>query len=205
MNILFIDNFDSFSHTLVDEFARRKCHVEVWRNDVAARQLADIALALPIPRLMVISPGPGRPCDAGSCMELVQKLAGQIPIFGVCLGHQILVEAFGGKVGRAGEVVHGKTSRVTHDGKTFLVGLPEPLTVGRYHSLAALELPQGFTLRASFNNTPMAVEHEQLGLAGVQFHPESILTPQGGQLIEGIMHWAEALNARHEVGNTCAR
>lgn len=204
MHILFIDNFDSFSHTLVDEFTRRKTSVQVWRNDLPAKQLFDIALSLPLPRLVVVSPGPGRPSQAGNCKQLVQLLAGQIPVFGVCLGHQILVETLGGKVGPAGEIVHGKTSRVTHDGKSFLSGLPTPLTVGRYHSLAALEIPAGFVVRASFGNTPMAVEHEQLGLAGVQFHPESILTPQGGLLIEGIMRWAAELNTHCEVDNACA-
>lgn len=193
MNVLFIDNFDSFTFNLVDELEKRDAHVEVWRNDVPAERALAMALALPAPRLVVLSPGPGAPAAAGCCIALIQALAQtKVPLLGVCLGHQALVEAFGGEVGFAGEVVHGKAARLAHDGSGPFAALPSPMTIGRYHSLVAQRVPDVLRVTATTGDLVMAVSHRTAPMIGVQFHPESILTPLGGQLMEGIIDWARA-------------
>jgi anthranilate synthase/aminodeoxychorismate synthase-like glutamine amidotransferase len=190
LNLLFIDNFDSFTFNLVDEFGRRGCNVSVWRNDIGADRAIRLALEMPPPRLIVLSPGPGSPSQAGCCVQLVREAAGRAPLFGVCLGHQAIVEAFGGIVGPAGEIVHGKPAAVTHGGKGLFRGLPSPMKAARYHSLAAKIVPSGLRVTAVTGNIVMAVEHEKHAIAGVQFHPESIMTPEGGRLIENATAWA---------------
>lgn len=197
--IFFIDNFDSFSFNLVDEFRKRGCSVDVWRNDLSSERVFELALALPPPALIVMSPGPGSPAEAGCCLEVVRGLAGKIPIFGVCLGHQAIVEALGGTVSYAGEVVHGKSAQINHNGKGIFAGLESPLAAGRYHSLAAVELPTSLRVTARTGPVVMAVEHEQHAIIGFQFHPESILTPQGGILIEKIIDWAIERDTRSQV------
>lgn len=190
LRIVFVDNFDSFTWNLVDEFARRGAEVEVWRNTVPAGHPLQRARDAET-SLLVLSPGPGTPADAGCCIELVRKAAAAgIPLFGVCLGHQAMVEAFGGVVSGAGEVVHGKTSAVRHQGGALFEGVPSPFPVGRYHSLAATRLPHSLGVTARAGNTVMAVTHRTAPQFGVQFHPESILTPEGGRIIENVMRWA---------------
>jgi anthranilate synthase/aminodeoxychorismate synthase-like glutamine amidotransferase len=194
LRLVFVDNFDSFTWNLVDEFARRGCEVEVWRNTVSAATVLDRA-STRSPSLLVLSPGPGTPAEAGCCLELVREAAeARIPLFGVCLGHQAMVEALGGMVGPAGEVVHGKTSRVRHEGGPLFEGVPSPFPVGRYHSLAATTLPDCLAPIAGTERVVMAVAHRSAPQFGVQFHPESILTPEGGRIIENVMAWAT--NAR---------
>jgi anthranilate synthase component II len=190
MHVLFIDNFDSFSFNLVDELARRGAKLEVWRNDIAADEALERAAKLPGPRLLVLSPGPGAPADAGCCVELVQRAT--LPVFGICLGHQAIVEAYGGRVGFAGEVVHGKAARITHDDSALFAGLPSPMLAARYHSLAALELPEALAVTARCDDIVMAVAHRSAPVIGVQFHPESILTPHGGLLMDNLLAWAAA-------------
>lgn len=188
INILFIDNFDSFSFNLVDEFARRGCHLTVWRNEVSAAFAMEKLEAMNPPRLVVISPGPGHPTDAGCCIPLIRALQDRAVLFGVCLGHQALVEAHGGEVGVSGQVVHGKASPITHNGRDLFRDLPSPLLVGRYHSLVAKSIPPTLEVQARRESTIMAVRHRTLPHFGVQFHPESILTPRGGQLIDNLIH-----------------
>lgn len=194
MNVIFIDNFDSFSFNLVDELRRRSCTVQVWRNDIDAADA--LALATEREALIVLSPGPGSPADAGCCVELCRLAAAkQRPLFGVCLGHQAIVEAFGGHVGPAGAIVHGKADKIWHDEGPLLAGLPSPFPAARYHSLAATMLP--FCLRGTArlnNGLVMAVEHESAPLAGVQFHPESILSPHGGGLFDNLLRWAASFS-----------
>jgi len=190
IRLVFVDNFDSFTWNLVDEFARRGAAIEVWRNNVPA---ADVLARATngTPSLLVLSPGPGTPAEAGCCIELVRRAAeARVPLFGVCLGHQAMVEAFGGSVGPAGEVVHGKTSRVRHEGGPLFAGIPSPFPVGRYHSLAATALPDCLHAIAGTERVVMAVEHRNAPQFGVQFHPESILTPEGGRIIDNVMQWA---------------
>ncbi|HEV8150352.1 MAG TPA: aminodeoxychorismate/anthranilate synthase component II [Gemmatimonadales bacterium] len=190
LRIVFVDNFDSFTWNLVDEFARRGAEVEVWRNTTPAPAVLARARERS-PSLLVLSPGPGTPAEAGCCLELVRLAAdAQVPLFGVCLGHQALVEAFGGTVGPAGEVVHGKTSRVRHQGGPLFEGIPSPFPVGRYHSLAATALPDCLLPIAGTERVVMAVAHQGAPQLGVQFHPESILTPDGGRIIDNVITWA---------------
>ncbi len=186
MNILFIDNFDSFIYNLVDEFQKRSCNVLVYRNNTDMA-LIDNVITQFTPKLIVISPGPSTPRNAGICIPLIQKYYERIPIFGVCLGHQCIVEAFNGKVSKCKEIVHGKPSLIQHDGKGIFNGMNNPLQVGRYHSLAAVKMPLQFELTAHKDDIVMAIRHKQFPVIGVQFHPESILTPSGGKIIENIL------------------
>jgi len=192
LNVLLIDNFDSFTFNLVDELRRSGSKVDVWRNDIAAQRALDIALALPAPRLIVLSPGPGRPEDAGCCQPLVQLARGKVPLFGVCLGLQAIVQALGGKVDSAGEVVHGKSAWIEHDGSGMFTGLSQPLQVGRYHSLVARDVPTGLEVVGRYRQLVMALMHREDPIAAVQFHPESILTPQGSRLLANVGDWAAA-------------
>jgi anthranilate synthase component 2 len=189
-SVLFIDNFDSFTFNLVHDLRSRGCAVEVWRNDLAVEEAERLAVSLPRPSLVVLSPGPGCPADAGCTVPLVRALGGRVPVFGVCLGHQAIVEAFGGEVGPAGEVCHGKAAPVTHDGTGIFAGLPSPIRAGRYHSLAALSVPDDLRVSARCGDLVMAVEHVSRPVAGVQFHPESVLTPEGGGIVDNVLAWA---------------
>jgi anthranilate synthase/aminodeoxychorismate synthase-like glutamine amidotransferase len=186
VRLLLIDNYDSFTYNLVQAFMVLGAEVLVHRNDQIT---IDAARALQ-PTHLCISPGPGTPYDAGMSMKMIEAFAGAIPVFGVCLGHQSLVEVFGGKVVRAGRLMHGKTSMVKHDGLEILAGMPQPFEAGRYHSLIAQpeSLPPELQVTAS---TPegeiMGVRHTALNVEGVQFHPESVLTPQGPILMGNFL------------------
>ena len=184
MKTLVIDNYDSFTYNLVQYLGEIGADTDVVRNDVAT---VDELLARGADRL-VISPGPCTPAEAGISVEAARRFpeAG-VPTLGVCLGHQSMVEAFGGRVVR-GEPIHGKDAQVEHDGRTLFAGLPNPLTVGRYHSLIAdPELPGELELSASCDGTVMAVRHSALPAEGVQFHPESILTPAGKEILANFL------------------
>ena len=184
VNVLVIDNYDSFAYNLVQYLGELGATVDVVRND---RATVDELLARGFDRL-VISPGPCTPAEAGISVEASRRFpeAG-IGTLGVCLGHQSMVEAFGGRVLR-GEPIHGKEAAISHDGRTLFEGLPEPLTVGRYHSLvAAPELPDSLELSASYEGIVMAVRHRELPAEGVQFHPESVLTPGGKRILANFL------------------
>ena len=177
--ILLIDNYDSFTYNLAHLFGELGAEVTVRRNDAID---ADNAERLR-PSHLVVSPGPGRPADAGASIEIIRRLAPTTPTLGVCLGHQAIVEAFGGEVGFARELLHGKASPVRHDGRGLFRGLPESFDAGRYHSLAATRLPDELEACAfSEDGEVMAVRHRSLRIDGVQFHPESVLTPEGPAL-----------------------
>lgn len=195
LNVLFIDNFDSFVFNLVDEFEKRDCNIHVWRNDISVDEALAIYNNFDGPALIVLSPGPGTPANAGCCVELVQR-AQTVPIFGVCLGQQSITEACNGKVVQAGEIVHGKSSMLKIDESSdMLCGLTNPLSVGRYHSLICEIDESQFHITATFNDMAMAIEHKSRPLKAVQFHPESVLTPEGGKIVENIMDWATKLFA----------
>ena len=184
--ILLIDNYDSFTYNLVQAFLVLGAEVDVHRNDAITVEEA-LALA---PSHLVISPGPGTPHDAGVSMRMIQAFAARIPILGVCLGHQSLVEVFGGKVVRARRLMHGKTSRIVHDGRTLFTGLPQDCEIGRYHSLIAenSQMPEVLEISArTHEDEIMGVRHRTLMVEGVQFHPESILSPDGPQLLGNFL------------------
>jgi anthranilate synthase/aminodeoxychorismate synthase-like glutamine amidotransferase len=186
VRMLLIDNYDSFTYNLVQAFAAMGADVMVYRNDaITVEESAKLE-----PTHLVISPGPGRPEDAGVSLDMIGAWAGKIPVFGVCLGHQSIVQRFGGEIVRAERLMHGKTSMVNHDGKTIYEGLPNPFEVGRYHSLCAEEesLPDELIVTAQTERGEiMGVRHKTLPIEGVQFHPESVLTPDGNMLMANFM------------------
>jgi anthranilate synthase/aminodeoxychorismate synthase-like glutamine amidotransferase len=186
--LLLIDNYDSFTYNLVQAFLVLGAEVEVHRNDALTPSQAR-ALA---PTHLCISPGPGTPRDAGVSMDMIREFAGRIPVLGVCLGHQSIVEVFGGEVVRAGRLMHGKTSLARHDGRGLFAGLPQPCEVGRYHSLIAepASLPAVLEVSARTEEGEiMAVRHRTLKVEGVQFHPESILTPVGPRILGNFLEY----------------
>ncbi|HYX89068.1 MAG TPA: aminodeoxychorismate/anthranilate synthase component II [Gaiellaceae bacterium] len=185
--ILLVDNYDSFTYNLAHLFGELGTEVVVRRNDAIDPQEAE-RLA---PSHLVISPGPGRPAGAGVCLELVRRLAPRVPTLGVCLGHQAIVEAFGGEIGPARRLVHGKASAISHDGRGLFRGLPDEFEAGRYHSLAATRVPESLEVSATCaDGEVMAVRHRELPVDGVQFHPESVLTPVGPQLARNFLEGA---------------
>ena len=186
VRMLLIDNYDSFTYNLVQAFAAQGADVMVYRNDAIS---VKEALAIK-PTHLVISPGPGRPEDAGLSLDMIAAFKDIVPLLGVCLGHQCLVHHFGGNIVRAERLMHGKTSTAIHDGKTIFTGLPEDFEVGRYHSLCAEQesLPAELELTAQTQRGEiMGVRHKELPLEGVQFHPESVLTPRGDELLANFM------------------
>jgi anthranilate synthase component 2/para-aminobenzoate synthetase component 2 len=184
--LLLIDNYDSFTYNLVQAFLILGAEVDVRRNDAVT-----VAEALATaPTHVCISPGPGTPYEAGVSMEIIRAFAGKVPVFGVCLGHQSIVEVFGGKVVRAGRLMHGKTSQITHDGLGLFDGLPNSCEIGRYHSLIAQpeSLPAHLLVTArTAEGEIMGVRHRELMVEGVQFHPESVLTPDGPRLMGNFL------------------
>ena len=186
VRMLLVDNYDSFTYNLVQAFAAHGAQVMVYRNDMIT---VDEALALE-PTHLVISPGPGRPEDAGVSLEMIAAFAGKIPVLGVCLGHQSIVQQQGGEIVRAERLMHGKTSEIKHDGKTVFEGISQPFEVGRYHSLCAEieSLPNTLEITAKTDSgVIMGVRHKSLPIEGVQFHPESVLTPEGDTLMTNFM------------------
>ena len=185
--ILLIDNYDSFTYNLAHLFGELGAEVVVRRNDAITPEEAE-RLA---PSHLVVSPGPGRPDSAGVSVELVRRLGERVPTLGVCLGHQAVVEAFGGEVGQAKRLVHGKASEIRHDGLGLFDGLPERFEAGRYHSLAVTRVPDCLEVSATCaDDEVMAVRHRELPVNGVQFHPESVLTPTGPELARNFLEAA---------------
>ncbi|MDH5620937.1 MAG: aminodeoxychorismate/anthranilate synthase component II [Gammaproteobacteria bacterium] len=186
VRMLLIDNYDSFTYNLVQAFAAHGAEVLVYRND---RITVEEGLALK-PTHLVISPGPGRPDDAGVSLDMIAAFAGVVPVLGVCLGHQSIVQQQGGEIVRAERLMHGKTSTIRHDGKTLYEGISKSFVVGRYHSLCARtdSLPDTLEITAKTDDgVIMGVRHKTLKVEGVQFHPESVLTPEGETLMTNFM------------------
>ncbi|HEX7626028.1 MAG TPA: aminodeoxychorismate/anthranilate synthase component II [Gaiellaceae bacterium] len=182
--ILLVDNYDSFTYNLAHLFGELGADVVVRRNDeITPDEAVELA-----PSHLVISPGPGRPEDAGVTPELLRRLTGRVPTLGVCLGHQAIVQVFGGEVGQAQQLVHGKATMVEHDGRGIFAGLPSDFLAGRYHSLAATTVPDCFEISATaIDGEVMAVRHRELPVDGVQFHPESVLTPLGRDIARNFL------------------
>jgi para-aminobenzoate synthetase component 2 len=185
-HVLVVDNYDSFTYNLVQAFLATGVEVTVEYNDDITPDLADEV----DPTHLVISPGPGRPEDAGASVEMIRHFAGRVPVLGVCLGHQAIGVAFGGRVDPALSLMHGKSSEVYHDRRSVFSGLPNPFVGGRYHSLAVseVELPEKVMISAyTSDGEIMGVRHRTLPVEGVQFHPESVLTPLGDRLIANFL------------------
>lgn len=186
VRLLLIDNYDSFTYNLVQAFLVLGAEVDVRRND-----RIDVAAALALaPTHLCISPGPGTPADAGVSMDMIRAFAGRIPVLGVCLGHQSMVEVFGGRVVRAGRLMHGKTSTIRHDGAGVFAGIPQDCEVGRYHSLIAepASFPGVLAVTARTDQDEiMGARHRELMVEGVQFHPESVLTPLGPKMLGNFL------------------
>jgi anthranilate synthase/aminodeoxychorismate synthase-like glutamine amidotransferase len=182
--ILLIDNYDSFTYNLAHLLGELGAEVVVRRNDeITPDQAEQLG-----PSHLVISPGPGRPEDAGASEEILRRLSTRVPTLGVCLGHQALVQIHGGEVGQARHLVHGKATSVAHDGRGIFDGLPPGFQAGRYHSLAALSVPDVFEISATADDGEvMAVRHRELPVDGVQFHPESVLTPHGRDIARNFL------------------
>ena len=184
--ILMIDNYDSFTYNLVQYMGELGADIRVERNDrISIDEIESLA-----PKKIVISPGPCTPAKAGISVEVIKYFSGKVPVLGVCLGHQSVGAAFGGEIIKAGKLMHGKTSEVRHDGKTLFKGLPSPFTATRYHSLVLNRktLPDCFEITAeSDDNEIMGIRHKELPVEGVQFHPESILTPSGKDLLKNFI------------------
>ena len=192
MKILMLDNYDSFTWNLVHLFEELGAEVAVVRNDAISVEEAE-ALA---PDRLVISPGPGRPEDSGISVDLIRTLGPRVPTLGVCLGHQAIVEAFGGKVGQARALLHGKASRIETDGAGVYAGLPRELEVGRYHSLAAVDVPDDLVVTSrTEDGEVMGVRHRTHAIEGVQFHPESVLTPDGAAMARNFLQPSSSTGA----------
>jgi anthranilate synthase component 2 len=184
--ILVIDNYDSFTYNLVQYLGELGAAVEVLRNDEASVEEIERLR----PERIVISPGPGTPDDAGVSLALIARLAGRVPVLGVCLGHQAIGQAFGGKVVRARQVMHGKVSRIRHDGRGVFAGVPEEFVATRYHSLVVerASLPPALEVSAqSEDGEVMGLRHRRLAVEGVQFHPEALLTEHGHRMLENFL------------------
>ncbi|EIF8946482.1 aminodeoxychorismate/anthranilate synthase component II [Vibrio cholerae] len=188
-SILFIDNFDSFTYNLVDQFRALGHVVTIYRNNIPADAIEQALQQLDNP-VVVLSPGPGAPSEAGCMPELLQRLKGKVPVIGICLGHQAIVEAYGGVVAGAGEIIHGKVSMMEHQNHAIYRGLPSPLAIARYHSLVATQVPSALTVTAEVNGLVMSVVNEADKVCGFQFHPESIMTTHGATLLANAIDWA---------------
>ena len=188
--LLLIDNYDSFTYNLFQYLSELGADVEVVRNDKATVEELDMKQ----PELVVVSPGPSKPDNAGVSVDAIRHFAGKVPVLGVCLGHQCIGAAFGGKVSGAGEIRHGKTSLIHHDGKGIFAGVPNPFEAVRYHSLAIEKdtVPPDFEVTArTENGIIMGIRHKTLPIEGVQFHPESIMTQSGKQILQNFLDMAK--------------
>ena len=200
--LFMLDNLDSFTYNLVDEFQCLGFEPSVYRNTLSAdfifEKMQEHTRLTNEPVLLVLSPGPGEPSNAGCLMALIAKCAGRIPMLGICLGHQALIEHYGGRVDRAAEIVHGKASSITHSGSGAFANIQNPLPVARYHSLVGVDIPTQLQVIADFDGMCMAITQEEDAVLGYQFHPESILTTFGATLlaqsIQYLLDLAPALN-----------
>ena len=187
-HIIFVDNFDSFTYNLVDQFRELGHQVTIFRNDYPLEDFIQKALTTEN-ALVALSPGPGNPAEAGNLLPIIQQLKGKVPMIGICLGHQAIIEALGGKVVHTGTVLHGKVSKIEHDNQAMFAGINNPMPVARYHSLMGDDLPEELEVNARYGTIIMAIRHKTLPICGFQFHPESILTVEGTKLLKQSVEW----------------
>ena len=195
--IFLLDNFDSFTYNLVDQFRTLGHPVQIYRNSLPAAEIYARIQSCPGNPVLVLSPGPGAPHEAGCMIELIGLCRGKVPMIGICLGHQAICEYYGGTVGSAGEIIHGKTSQIEHTGQDMFAGLGNPLPVARYHSLVATYVPPELEVIAQYRDMPMAVLHRADRVLGFQFHPESIMTTEGARLLTQSLAFITSQEASH--------
>jgi len=191
LEIVLIDNFDSFTYNLVNQLSSLVGKIKIYRNNYSFEQLVENELSNTDNKIIVISPGPGNPNGAGLTLKLIEQYKGKLPILGICLGHQAIIQSYSGVIGAAKEIVHGKACDINLDKTEIRLfgGLSSPFRAARYHSLAATKIPESLKVIATADNEVMAVRHQQDKVLGFQFHPESILTPQGAQLLRNSLIW----------------
>lgn len=187
-DILLLDNLDSFTYNLVDSFRSLHQKVVVYRNYTPVYILISVIEQMHQP-IVVLSPGPGSPQTAGCMLNLIDLVKGKIPIFGICLGHQAIVQSYGGKISVSSDIVHGKTSFIHHDETDMFDSLPNPLLTARYHSLLCTSIPDVLSVNARYRTAVMGVKNIYDRICGFQFHPESILTPLGSKLLQQTLAW----------------
>lgn len=189
VNIILLDNIDSFTYNLVDQLRNNKHQVLVYNNTIPISVILN-SLKIMLNPVLMLSPGPGYPNKAGCMMKLIKILKGQIPIIGICLGYQAIIESYGGHISESKEIFHGRSSLIYHDTLAMFSNMPNPLLVGRYHSLVGSRIPSTLKINAYYNKyTAMAVRHDSDKICGFQFHPESILTTHGTQLLNQTITW----------------
>jgi anthranilate synthase component II len=188
-NVLLLDNIDSFTYNLVDQLRISHHKVVIYRNYISSKIIINALLKMDNP-VLILSPGPGTPDNAGCMLKLLNVLKGKIPMIGICLGHQAIIEAYGGEIGYSKKILHGKVSMVNHDNKEMFLNMNNPFPVARYHSLVCKTVPNKFTINAVFNKTIMGIRNNCERICGFQFHPESILTPQGTKLLNQTLNWS---------------
>ncbi|MBK4764914.1 MAG: anthranilate synthase component II [Pantoea sp. Brub] len=189
-NIVLLDNLDSFSYNLIDQLHCLNHKVFIYRNTIPINLIIKKIEYLDNP-ILILSPGPGIPKNAGCMPELINISRGYMPIIGICLGHQAIIESYGGKISLAKEILHGKSSFIHHDNKYMFKGLTNPLSVARYHSLIGKDIPSELIINAYYNNMIMAIRNNKDNICGFQFHPESILTTHGSLLIQQTLSWVK--------------
>lgn len=191
MHLVLIDNQDSFTYNLVDELRVLGVTLTVFRNTVSTAHVMQTLndYSSKGPSLLMLSPGPGAPSEAGNMPDIIEQAKGKYPVLGICLGHQAIVESYQGKVARAPEVMHGKSSMMQHNCPELFSDLPNPMSIARYHSLAAIDVPDSLQVIADIDGLAMAILHQNDKMLGFQFHPESVLTCQGSQLLMYAMHF----------------
>jgi len=193
--LFFLDNFDSFTYNLVDQFKTAGYPVKIYRNNQSAKQIKSHIDDCEGDVVLVLSPGPGTPSAAGCMIELIALCRGNIPMLGICLGHQALIEQYGGTVGQADEIQHGKSSLIEHCNDKMFTGISQPLSVARYHSLVGTSIPQSLEIVAQYNGMCMSIYQKQDKVIGFQFHPESILTCEGAQLLKNSLNLLTAMES----------
>ncbi|MBD1581663.1 aminodeoxychorismate/anthranilate synthase component II [Pseudoalteromonas sp. S16_S37] len=187
--VYFLDNFDSFSYNLVDELTLLGLDMVVYRNHLSAQRIFEKMIQEQQTVILVLSPGPGNPAQAGCLLELIELCKGKFPMLGICLGQQALTQSYGGTIGHAGETVHGKASIIEVDEHPVFAGLGKQIPVARYHSLMATKVPESLKVIARYQDIPMAIYHHEDRVLGYQFHPESILTPDGARLLQQSINY----------------
>jgi len=189
-DILLLDNVDSFTYNLVDQLRMHHHKVFIYRNTVKVQIILKKLSRMKNP-ILILSPGPGNPDNAGCMLQLLTILKGKLPIVGICLGHQAIVKMYGGDVGYLREILHGQASLIHHDNKAMFSGMPNPFSVARYHSLVCSNIPKKLVINAHINNIVMAVRNDFNKICGFQFHPESILTTRGSEFLQKVIQWTQ--------------